>query len=155
MTLMEKAYFHYKEGEHIPPPLERVAEVMKAADCFVVITPEFNHTLPPGLTNMMNYFGGSVYACKPSGLCTYSAGMWGGARCAVAARTYLSELGCMSVSGTMQVSTAWKAFEEAEDGRRILKSPMQTKSCSKMLGQLEWHAHALRNHRNAAGLPGN
>ena len=117
----------------------------RQADCLIIVTCEYNHTLPPGLTNMMNYFGGSVYSYKPSGICSYSAGMWGGARAAVAARAYLSELGCLSVSATMQVLSgdhllrafytffqfqvpqAWKAFDE--DG--ALKSEMQTKSCNR------------------------
>jgi hypothetical protein len=34
----------------------------------------YNHTIAPGLTNTMNYFGSSVYAQKPSGIATYSAG---------------------------------------------------------------------------------
>ena len=61
MRLMEKAYFHYKEGEEVPPPLAAAAEDVRAADAFLVVTPEFNHTIAPGLTNAMNYFGGSLY----------------------------------------------------------------------------------------------
>ena len=76
MRLMEKAYFHYKEGEDVPKELEETAAVLRTADCYVVCMPEYNHTLPPGVTNLMNYFGGSMYSYKPSGLCTYSAGMW-------------------------------------------------------------------------------
>ena len=50
----------------------------------------------------MNYFGGSMYANKTAGIVTYSAGMWGGARCGVALRAYLSELGCFVVSSRMR-----------------------------------------------------
>jgi hypothetical protein len=78
--------------------------------------------------------------------------MWGGARAAVAARTFLAELGCSSVSATMQVPQAWKAFEEKE-GIPELKNQMPRKSCTRMIDQLEWYAYALRNHREAEGLP--
>ena len=83
MRLMEKAFFHYKAVEDIPSALVETAAVIRAADAYVVVTPEMNHTIAPGLTNMMNYFGSSLYAKRPSGIATYSAGMWGGARCAV------------------------------------------------------------------------
>jgi len=42
------------------------------ADAFVLVSAEYNHSIPPGLSNMLDHFGGSVYAFKPSGLVTYS-----------------------------------------------------------------------------------
>ena len=54
---MEKAHFHYKADEEVPEPLIKTAELLQAADAFVVVVPEMNHTIAPGLTNMMNYFG--------------------------------------------------------------------------------------------------
>ena len=146
MQLMEKAHFHYKSDEDAPPALEQTASVLRAADAIVVCTPEFNHTIAPGLTNLMNYFGASVYANKPSGIATYSAGMWGGARCGVALRAYLSELGCLPVSATMQLSGAWKPDTFGDDGL-LNEDAMGAKLCDRMLDQLEWHAHAMRNHR--------
>ena len=53
MQLMEKAYFHYKDEETVPQPLKETAAVLQDADCFVVCTPEMNHTIAPGLTNMV------------------------------------------------------------------------------------------------------
>ena len=93
LTLMDKAHFHYKEDETPPSALERCAKVVKEADCFLIVAPEYNHTVPPGLTNIMSYFGASAYKAKPSGIITYSAGMWGGTRAGVALRPFLSELG--------------------------------------------------------------
>jgi NAD(P)H-dependent FMN reductase len=61
MTLMEKAFFHYKEGEEIPVALEETAQVLKDADCYIVCSPEYNHSLPPGLANLMSYFGSKTY----------------------------------------------------------------------------------------------
>jgi NAD(P)H-dependent FMN reductase len=62
MTLMEKAMFHYKEGEEIPAALQETAQCLRKADCYVVCSPEYNHSLPPGLTNLMNYFGSKTYS---------------------------------------------------------------------------------------------
>jgi chromate reductase len=146
MQLMEKAFFHYKPDEEIPSALVETAAVLRAADAFVVVTPEMNHTIAPGLTNMMNYFGSSLYAKRPSGIATYSAGMWGGARCAVALRAYLSELGCLPVSATFQQAGAWKKNAFDEDGM-LDPEGAAAKSASRMIEQLEWHAHAMRNAR--------
>lgn len=148
MRLMEKAHFHYRQGEDVPQALSRTAALLSAADCYVVVSSEHNHTLPPGLTNMMNFFGSSTYARKPSGIVTYSAGNWGGARAGVALRPFLSELGCLPVSAMLQLRGAWKAFDE--DGR--LLDPFLEKQADRMLDQLEWTAHALRNHRELTAL---
>ena len=150
MRLMEKAFFHYKsgEGEEAPPPaLAAAAAQVRAADAYVVVTPEYNHTIAPALTNTLNYFGGSLYAGKASGIATYSAGMWGGARCGAALRPYLSELGCLPVSATMQLAGAWKPGTfDAETGL-LPEGAMGAKLCERMLDQLEWTAKALRAKR--------
>ena len=100
MQLMEKAYFHYKpdDDDHPPEELQRVAAVVQEADAYVIVSPEYNHQPPPGLTNLMSYFGASAYKYKPSAMVTYSAGNWGGVRAAVGLRSYLGELGCIAVS---------------------------------------------------------
>lgn len=152
MTLMEKSYFHYKgadEGDPAPSDLEEAAADISAADAFIVVSPEYNHTVSPALTNTMNYFGAGMYAQKPSGIVTYSAGMWGGARCGVALRSYLSELGCLPVSATAQLAGAWKAGTFGEDGQ-LAEGSMASKLVERMLDQLEWHANSMRNHRHLA-----
>ena len=147
MRLMEKAYFHYKPGEEVPPALAAAAEQVRTADAYVVCTPELNHQIAPALTNTMNYFGSSSYAQKASGIATYSAGMWGGARCGAALRPYLSELGCLPVSATMQLAGAWKPGTfDAETGL-LPEDAMGAKLCERMLDQLIWAASALRAKR--------
>ena len=90
-----------------------------------------------------------VYSQKPSGIATYSAGAWGGARAGVALRAYLSELGCLPVSATFQLPRAWKPGTfDGETGR--LGSGDETmagRSAERMLEQLEWTARAMRAAR--------
>mmetsp|Transcript_7482 Transcript_7482/g.18400 ORF Transcript_7482/g.18400 Transcript_7482/m.18400 type:complete len:211 (+) Transcript_7482:14-646(+) len=149
MRLMEKPAFHYKEGETVPAPLVDVSNRVKAADCIAVVAPEMNHTVAPGLANMMSYFGASAYAFKPSGICVYSAGLWGGARAGVALRPFLSELGCLPVSSILHIAKAQSQFKE--DGGVI--EPVTEKTCERMLDQLEWYSHALKSHRDQHGTP--
>merc|ERR1712083_106858 len=106
--------------------------------------PEMNHTLAPGLTNLMSHFGSSLYSFRPSGICVYSAGMWGGARAGVALRSFLGELGCTPVSATVQVARAQAQFKE---GAAV--DPVVERSCERMLDQLEWYARALKVYRES------
>lgn len=110
MRLLEKPLFHYKEGEEVPGELRRTGEVIGQADLFVTVSSEMNHTIAPGLVSMMSHFGSNHYAFKPSGIVTYSAGMWGGTRAGVALRPFLSELGCLPVSAMVALPGAIKAM---------------------------------------------
>jgi len=148
MRLLEKPHFHYKDGEEIPEPLVRTAARIRQAEAFVVVSPEMNHGLPPGLTNLMSHFGSSLYSFKPSGICVYSAGLWGGSRAGVALRPFLAELGCSSVSATVQIAKVQSQFKDG--GTR---EPVIDKMCERMLDQLEWTAHALKVHRETYGTP--
>lgn len=109
--LMDKAYFHYKpdDGNPVPEPLAHAAELVRSADCYMIVSPEYNHAAPPALSNMMNYFGSSMYGFKPAAITTYSAGMWGGVRAGNALRPMLTEMGCLPVSACAQINWAWKA----------------------------------------------
>merc|ERR1712226_389043 len=93
----------------------------------------------------MSHFGASNYGFKPAAICTYSAGMWGGARAGVALRPFLSELGCLPVSATFQLAGAWKAFDESGE---LPEGSIARKLCHRALGQYEWHARAMRHWRS-------
>ena len=108
MRLLEKPLFHYKPGEDVPAALTATAASITSADAVVVCSPEMNHTLAPGLVNVMSHFGSSLFAHKPAGIATYSAGNWGGARAGVALRPFLSELGCLPVSAMIHIPHAGK-----------------------------------------------
>jgi hypothetical protein len=41
---------------------------------FVVVSPEYNATVCPTLTNLMNYFPPAAYRHKPASIATYSMG---------------------------------------------------------------------------------
>lgn len=118
-----------------------------AADCFIVVTPEYNHSIPPALSGLMGHFGGSLYKYKASGIVTYSPGPFGGVRCAMALRPFLSELGCLPVSAVTSFPAAQELFLEngapSDPTHRMLKQLPST------LEQLEFVAVALKNQREA------
>ena len=64
--------------KELPPPAQALKQTIVDADCYVIVSPEYNHTIPPALSSLMGHFGGSCYACKPVAIVSYSVGPWGG-----------------------------------------------------------------------------
>lgn len=147
---LKHPYFFYKKGD-APPAMESMAQAIKSADCYLIVTAEYNHSIPPALSGMMGHFGGSLYGFKPSGIVTYSPSPYGGARAAVALRPFLSELGCLPVSKLACFSTVGDTFNE--DGSVKDESNRQLKQLDALLGQLEWFAVACLKQREASGVP--
>jgi len=147
-ALSEPHFFFGKDKA--PPAMQAMRDVINSADCYVVVTPEYNHTIPPALSSMMGHFGGSNYALKASAICTYSFGAWGGARAAMALRPMLSELGCLPVSKMTHFPSPNDLFET--DGKPKDAEHRMLKQLPEMLGQLEWMACAMKAQR-AKGDP--
>ena len=110
MRLLEKPLFHFKAGEEVPGALARTGALVSEADLYITVSSEMNHTIAPGLVSLMSHFGSGAYSFKPSGIVTYSAGMWAGTRAGVALRPFLSELGCLPVSSMVALPGAIKAM---------------------------------------------
>ena len=142
--LLEKPHFCYAKKD-VPVLLEQAHEILKEADAYVCVTPEYNHAPSPALINVLNHFGSSTFSFKPSAIVTYSAGQWGGTRAAIALRPILSELGCLPVSAMIHIPKAQEVF--GDDGRPI-KDPNEWKGyCSRCFAQLEWWGAAAKEHR--------
>lgn len=144
-----KPHFSYHEKD-VPEQLDALAKKIEAADAYVMVSPEYNHSMSPALANLLNHFGASLYSYKPSAIVTYSAGQWGGVRAAVNMRTFLSELGCLPVSAMIHVPKAQTVFEEngkftqeVEDTERWIQYFGRT------LNQLFWWAEAAQKQREA------
>ena len=66
-TLLDKPHFGYAPGK-APENLQRVHSILRDADGYVCVTPEYNHSPSPALLNVLNYFGSSVFSFKPSAI---------------------------------------------------------------------------------------
>jgi hypothetical protein len=47
-------YYHTMDMTTLAPDLQKLVGLVEAADCFLVVCPEYNHTIPPALTAIMN-----------------------------------------------------------------------------------------------------
>lgn len=141
-----KPHFAYPKSK-APAQLNELAEKIKSADGYVMLSPEYNHSMSPALANLLNHFGSSLFAYKPSAIVTYSAGQWGGMRAAVGMRTFLGELGCLPVSAMIHLPKAQDVF--AEDGSVQAGEDKDSwfNYFGRTFSQLMWWAQAAKEHR--------
>ncbi|MBC2901650.1 NADPH-dependent FMN reductase [Streptomyces cupreus] len=119
--------------------LTGVSPKLARADAFVVLTPEYNHSFPAGLKNLIDWHYGE-WRAKPVALVSYG-GLAGGLRAAEHLRQVFAELHAVTVRDTVSFHNAGAAFDD--DGR--LKDPTGPDAAAKtMLDQLEWWGSALR-----------
>ncbi|MEL6188220.1 MAG: NAD(P)H-dependent oxidoreductase [Myxococcota bacterium] len=145
-----KPHFAYAAGR-APAPLEAWARQIQEAEGYVMISPEYNHSMSPALAHLLNHFGSSLFSYKPSVIVTYSAGQWGGARAAVAMRTFLSELGCLPVSAMVHVPKAQEVFDP--EGHPHGDAESWDSYFGRALGQLDWWAAAAAYGRETLESP--
>ena len=122
-----------------PRPLQRLADLVAAADAYIVVSGEYNHTIPPALTNLLDHFL-EEYFWKPSAIACYSPGMFGGVRAAMALRPMLAELGMPSIPTLLPMPHVHKAFDA--EGRT--QDPAWLVRADRFLEELEWYGEALR-----------
>jgi len=141
-----KPHFAYAKSR-APEPLNALSEKIENADGYVMVSPEYNHSMSPALANLLNHFGSSLFSYKPSAIVTYSAGQWGGMRAAVGMRTFLSELGCLPVSAMIHVPKAQEVFNEEGALEAGEDQEAWFDYFGRTLSQLVWWGEAARSHR--------
>ncbi|AEF55292.1 NADPH-dependent FMN reductase [Marinomonas posidonica] len=141
-----KPHFAYVKGK-APSALDELADKIAAADGYIMVSPEYNHSMSPALANLLNHFGSSIFSYKPSAIVTYSAGQWGGMRAALGMRNFLAELGCLSVSAMVHIPKAQEVL--CEDGS--LQAGEDESAWFDYFGrsfyQLVWWAEATKQQR--------
>jgi NAD(P)H-dependent FMN reductase len=147
VPLLDRMYKEYPKGE-APEVLERLAGMYRAADAFVIVTGEYNHSLPPALTNLLDHFLEEYYF-RPSAIVSYSAGQFGGVRAAVHLQALVCELGMPSISSTFPVPRVASAFDE--DGNEL--TPGAGRRFDRFAAELEWYAEAMKRQREEKGVP--
>lgn len=147
-----KPHFSFPAGKS-PAPMQELATAIEGADGYVLVSPEYNHSMSPALAHLLNHFGSSLFSYKPSVIVTYSAGQWGGVRAAIGMRAFLSELGCLPVSAMVHIPKAQEVFDE--DGGYLHATDAQAWAAytGRAFDQLLWWASAAKSQRavTAAG----
>jgi NAD(P)H-dependent FMN reductase len=126
-----------------PAKVESFVTEMTHADAFVIVTPEYNYSIPGALKNLLDLTF-KPWNRKPFGL-VGCGGVSGGLRAIDTLRQIVSGLGAVTVPPHVPVPHVGRAFgpdgptAEAEEWNKRIDS---------FLEQVEWYARALKAARN-------
>ncbi|MFG1808157.1 NADPH-dependent FMN reductase [Streptomyces sp. NPDC049040] len=123
--------------EGAPELLARVSPRLAAADAFVIVTPEYNHSFPASLKILLDWHNTQWHA-KPVGFVSYG-GLSGGLRAVEHLRVVLAELHAVTIRNTVSFHNCGERFDA--EGRT--KDPAADGAAKSMLDQLAWWARAL------------
>jgi NAD(P)H-dependent FMN reductase len=142
LPLLDKMFKEYETGQ-APEAMRKVSEILSTADGFIIVSAEYNHSIPAALKNLLDHYQ-SEFHYKPSGIVTYSAGPFGGVRALVNLRAILAELGTPSIPSAFPISQVFKAFDD--EGTPL--EPAYEERVVKFLDEFEWYANAMNRARN-------
>jgi NAD(P)H-dependent FMN reductase len=131
------------EGEPRPEPVVALGERIAAADAFVVVTPEYNHSFPAPLKTAIDWYL-DEWQAKPVGFVSYG-GMSGGLRAVEQLRLVFAEVGATTVREVVSFHNYWEQFDA--DGSWPRDAERVKTAAKTLLDQLTWWARALRDAR--------
>ncbi|MFI9779866.1 NADPH-dependent FMN reductase [Streptomyces sp. NPDC051956] len=129
----------YDPSAEVRAELAKVTPKLAAADAFIVLTPEYNHSYPASLKNVIDWHH-AEWQAKPVGFVSYG-GISGGLRAVEHLRTVFAELHAVTVRDTVSFTHAGSHFDES-GAHRDPEAPAA--AVKAMLDQLAWWAKALR-----------
>ncbi|MFF3216214.1 NADPH-dependent FMN reductase [Streptomyces sp. NPDC002886] len=129
-------------SEQAAAALAKVSPRLAAADAFVIVTPEYNHSFPAVLKNLIDWHHGEWHA-KPAGFVSYG-GIGGGLRAVEQLRLIFAELHAMTVRDSVSLHGPWSGLGPDGLPRDTAVAEGAVKG---MLGQLAWWGRALRAAR--------
>jgi len=149
LPLLKQPIYFYPDPKQAPEILHKLNEKVLNADAIIVVTAEYNRTLPPALTNLMDYLPPKSYSYRVSGIVSYSMGSFGGCIAANNARSWLTELGCLPVSHFVPIPEVHNSLDEEGNS----KNPRLENSMKTLMEQIDWWGGAARAQREKHGVP--
>lgn len=146
LPLLDRMYKEYPKGS-APPLLENLAALYRRVDGFVIVSGEYNHSIPPALSNLLDHFL-EEYFFRPSAIVCYSNGHFGGVRAAMQLRAMLGELGMPSIPSIFPIPSIGTALTTSATPT----DPSMDRRFAKFASEFEWYADALRVARQQ-GVP--
>jgi NAD(P)H-dependent FMN reductase len=152
LPLLDKMWKEIKKDppakyEKLQEKLAPVAKLYARADGFCIVSAEYNHSIPPGLTNLIDHFL-EEYLFRPSAIVCYSAGQYGGVRAAMQLRALLPEVGMPTIPSLQPIPSIGSSL--SEDGVALTQE-LAEKS-GKFFDEFDWYMRAMRAER-AKGVP--
>ncbi|GAA0961389.1 NAD(P)H-dependent oxidoreductase [Actinocorallia libanotica] len=124
-----------------PAAVQAVSPRLAAADAFVVITPEYNHSYPASLKALIDWHF-TEWQAKPVAFVSYG-GISGGLRAVEHLRAVFAELHAVTIRDGVAFPHCWSRFDDTGSPA----DPHADQAVEKTLDQLTWWAQALRDAR--------
>ena len=137
LPLLEKMYKEYEQGQ-APEVLERLATRIRAADAFIIVSGEYNHSIPRALQSAGSLPGRVFLAAIGHRLLLRGCLRRRSRRDAICAM--LCELGTPSIPSLLPIPRVQDAFDEAGHPR----DESYNQRAARFLSELEWYAGAVR-----------
>jgi NAD(P)H-dependent FMN reductase len=122
--------------------LAPLAELYERVDGFAIVSAEYNHSAPPGLTNLIDYFL-EEYFYRPSAIICYSATPFGGVRAAMQLRALLAEVGMPTIPSLQPIPSVGEAL--SSEGLPLTK--LLAEDSGKFYDEFDWYMTALKDAR--------
>jgi NAD(P)H-dependent FMN reductase len=130
---------YYKTG-YPNAAVQQWSDIARAANGFIIVTPEYNHGYPAVLKNALDWLY-TEFEHKPFGLVGVSSGTVGGARVIEQLRTVIENFGAVAIKQTLMLGPIEKYFDET--GK--LLEPSFDKRIENFITGLQWWLEKLQN----------
>lgn len=136
-----------KEDEALKAKLQPLADLYARVDGYVVVTGEYNHSIPPGLTNLIDYFL-QEYFFRPSAIVCYSVTPFGGVRAAMQLRALLPEVGLPTIPSLQPIPSIGTSLS----AEGVALTQELAEKSGKFYDEFDWYMKAFKAGR-ATGVP--
>ena len=148
LPILDKMWKEVKGGppagdEELYAKLKPLAELYARADGFCIVSAEYNHSIPPGLSNLLDYFL-EEYFWRPSAIVCYSRLPFGGVRAAMQLRAMLAELGMPSIPSIQPIPAAGETL--TKDGIGLTQHLAER--TGKFFDEFDWYMRAFKAERD-------
>ena len=137
-----------EEMEKPPEALDAFSHRLREADALLIVSPEYKGGIPGALKNAIDLLESGILRRKPVGICTVSAGGFGGLQCLLQLRLTVFALGGVPIPESIAVSRVQERFGE-QGGLRNGSKGLETE---RFLEELYFYAQALKHARQGADL---
>ncbi len=132
------------------PVVKRWNRKIGEGDAYLMITPEYNHSVPAVLKNAIDsVFASYAFRNKPAGFVGYSGGIVAGARAVEHLAHIAIETELVPMRNSVLIGQVGQAFDEAGDPT----NPMSERALGILLDDLAWWGRVLHRARAEGQLP--
>jgi len=146
VSLLQKPLHFYSEKEEKPEVLVDLHRQLCEQDAFVFVTPEYNFSIPPALSNFIDHFPYDCWTMKPGSVVTYSMGNFGGIVAGSQLRTMAQVIQIILLPKGLTIPNVH--FQIDEDGQ-VIGDRVESinKNANRMLDDLDFLGTAIINQK--------